>query len=165
MKSRTDNFKLIAGIGNNDTKYENTYHNVGFIMIDYLKKNYPDLKNRLFKNSGYMNESGMEISKAAKKIGVLPEKILLIYDDSDIKIGSYKISFNRNSGGHKGAENTIKSLKTKNFWRLRIGIRPEEEKTRKKAGDFVLKKIKRVDTMILQSVFKKSSEELFDEQL
>lgn len=165
MKSRCENFKLIAGLGNNDTNYENTYHNAGFMMIDYLEKNYPDLKNRLLKNNGYMNESGTEISRAAKKKGVLPEKILVIHDDSDIKIGNYKISFGRSSGGHKGAESAIKSLKTRNFWRLRIGIRPEEEKTRKKAGDFVLKKIKKENAEILRQAFEKSAEELFGEPL
>ena len=49
---------------------------------------------------------------------------LIIHDDSDIEIGKYKISFDRGSAGHNGVESIIKSLKTKDFWRLRIGIDP-----------------------------------------
>lgn len=160
MKSRFKNFNLIVGLGNNGSEHKNTYHNVGFLVIDYIKENFPEIKN-VFKIPGYMNEAGKEVWKLVKKQGASPEKMLIIHDDSDIKIGSYKISFNRSSGGHKGAKSIIKSLKTQKFWRLRIGIRPEKEINRKKAGDFVLKKIKKEDINILQNVFEKSSKELF----
>lgn len=150
----TSKIKLIFALGNNDPQYKNTYHNVGFLMADYLK----DSGLRIITNPGYMNEAGKYLKKAMK--GVKPENFLIIQDDSDIALGSFKLSFGRSSGGHKGAENIIQTLKTKNFWRLRIGIRPTHEKVRQKAEKFVLKKISSTDQKILNKVFKEAARDL-----
>ena len=113
----------------------------------------------------FMNESGKAVLAAikyfsSKKEKIKPEEILIIHDDSDIELGNYKISFARGSAGHKGVDSIIKSLKTKNFWRLRIGIRlPKKvtsyklQVTRTKAEDLVLKKIKKDDWITLQKVY------------
>lgn len=140
--------KLIIGLGNPGKKYENTYHNVGFLAIDYLAENHPisnfpacaDLPARnaqagasagrqfpiskLLKSNVYMNESGRFVKEALKKYGIKPETLLIIHDDSDIYLGDYKISCGRGAAGHHGVENIINSLKTQDFCRVRIGIRP-----------------------------------------
>lgn len=113
-----------------------------------------------------MNESGRWIEKELKKRGLKPENLLVVHDDSDIEIGKYKLSFGRSSAGHKGAESAIKALKTRNFWRLRIGVRSagktDAKRTkaglpaavqRAKAGDFVLKKISASDKRKLTAAF------------
>jgi PTH1 family peptidyl-tRNA hydrolase len=154
-------FKLIIGLGNPDEKYENTYHNVGRLFIDYLEKNstlYP--KPYTLKTDVYMNESGAFVKKALKKAGAKPEEILIIHDDSDLQLGKYKFSFGHGAAGHHGIENIMTTLKTKNFWRLRIGIRPPKEKIRQKAEKFVLKKISAVDKKILEDIFQKTSLEI-----
>lgn len=160
--------KLIIGLGNPGKDYEKTYHNAGFLFIDYLIKNQPIpnfqfLISKLLKSGVYMNQSGEFVAKIIKK-KTKPEEILIVHDDSDIEIGNYKISFGRGSAGHNGVESIIKSLKTKNFWRLRIGIRSLEkasngkrQTTRKKASEFVLKKINNKDLEILKNVFKEIS--------
>jgi len=99
-----------------------------------------------------MNESGGFVKKMLRKKGVRPEALLVIHDDSDLNLGSFKLSFGRGSAGHKGAESVIRTLGTKDFWRLRIGIRPIVGR-RKKAGEFVLKKISAKDKKTLESVF------------
>jgi len=98
------------------------------------------------------------VKKALKKYKVKPEELLVIHDDADIELGQYKISFSRNSAGHHGVDSIIKSLGTKNFWRLRIGI---GKPRRKKAEDIVLKKISRVDWEILAKVFDDIAENAF----
>ena len=124
--------KLIIGIGNPGKKYERTRHNAGFLFIDELER--LKIKITLAKSQSFMNESGravVDLIKFYHPTGDLPkgdkikpENILIVHDDIDILWGNYKFSFGRSSAGHKGVESIIKSLKTKNFWRLRIGIQP-----------------------------------------
>ncbi|MBI5306200.1 peptidyl-tRNA hydrolase [Candidatus Wolfebacteria bacterium] len=165
---KLQDIKLIIGLGNPDEKYEKTCHNAGFLFIDYLNNQQP-IKIKTLKSDVFMNESGIFIAKIIKKTKLKPEEILIIHDDSDIELGKYKFSFGRGSAGHNGVESIIKSLKTKNFWRLRIGIRPKvsnikdqvsrkkaglpAETQRAKAGDFVLKKINKKDFDVLEKVF------------
>jgi PTH1 family peptidyl-tRNA hydrolase len=142
-------FKLIIGLGNPGSAYKNTYHNAGIQFIDYLKAlnsgDYIPLASKVF-----MNKSGQFVAKEIKKAGAKPEELLIVHDDSDLKLGTYKFQFGRGAAGHKGVQNVIDNLKTKNFWRLRIGIRSIGPK---KAGEFVLKKITREDRKILEAVF------------
>jgi len=125
----------------------------------------------LLKSDVYMNQSGNFVKAALKKYSakggsasggkIKPEEILIVHDDSDIELGKYKISFGRGSAGHRGVESIIKLLGTKNFWRLRIGIRKTSRKKaglpaeayRVKAGELVLKKISKKDWEILEKVF------------
>ena len=148
--------KIVIGLGNPGEEYEKTYHNVGFLFIKYLINKKPT-NSELIKSDVYMNESGKFVAKIMQKTGVKPEELLVVHDDSDIELGKYKLSFGRGSAGHKGAESIIKSLGTKNFWRLRIGIRKvssiKYQVLRKKAEEFVLRKISKADLEILNQVF------------
>ncbi len=150
-------WQLIFGIGNPGPEYRSTYHNVGFLMIEHLHK-HPDLSLSLplLTNTTYMNETGKDVKKALRAHNVKPEHLLVIHDDSDISLGKYKISFDRNSAGHKGIESIMTQLKTKKFWRLRIGIRPADNE--KEALEFVLKKIKPAHRKILATVFATATE-------
>lgn len=154
--------KLIVGLGNPGEDYQNTYHNVGFLALDFLtssgvnvstdrsdgwqkEKNFWFLtQDRVIfvKPRTFMNLSGLAARQALAKFKVTPENTLVIHDDSDLNLGQSKLSFGRGGAGHRGVTSIIRHLKTKNFWRLRLGIRPENEKTRSKAEIFVLKKIK-----------------------
>lgn len=141
--------RLIIGLGNPGKEYQQTYHNAGFLVIDFWAKKPFIVK--LLKSDTYMNQAGSFVTKAIKKHGVKPEELLVIHDDSDIELGKYKLCFGRGSAGHRGVDSIIKSLGTKNFWRLRIGIR---KVSGKKAEEFVLKKINKKDLEILFEVFK-----------
>lgn len=114
-----------------------------------------------------MNNSGKFVAKAAKKAGAKPEEILIAHDDSDLEIGKYKIDFARGAAGHHGVESIQQHLKTNDFWRLRIGIRPlpseslaKDGSERLKAADFVLKKISAADKATLKKVFEEVVEKL-----
>ena len=108
-----------------------------------------------------MNNSGRAIVKSVKSKKDL-EKLVVIYDDLDLGIGSVKISFNKSSGGHRGLESVIKALKTKEFIRIRIGVSPttasgklKKPEGEQKVLDFILGKFKPAEKEILKKVFKK----------
>jgi len=160
------NFKLIAGLGNPGKSYSDTYHNIGKAALHRItgdkkfKKPFSVRKKESFEYIKiencvyvtpltYMNEVGKAIYSAAKRFDIQPENILIIHDDSDIALGSYKLSCNRGSAGHNGIKSIIACLGTKNFWRLRIGIRRARNI---KANDFVLQKISPEDNEPLEKV-------------
>lgn len=150
MNFNPKNIKLIIGIGNPGEEYKNTYHNAGKAAVEHLIKKEvsdPDLAI----SECYMNQSGFCVKKFAKNRKIKTENILIVHDDADIELGKFKISFGRGSAGHKGIESIIKALGTKNFWRIRIGIRKPKNLT--KAGGLVLNKIKKTDKKTLEKVF------------
>ena len=167
MEASKLKFKLIIGLGNPDSRYQNTYHNVGQLFIDYLNSDaklrmHPNLQ--ILKSDIYMNESGQFVKKALKKSGLKPETLLVVHDDSDLTLGSHKLQFGRGAAGHHGVENIQATLKTKNFWRLRIGVRPKQKEgmPRLKAEKFVLKKITGADKKIITEVFQRAVSEIND---
>ncbi len=169
MDLDSSKIKLVIGLGNPDAEYTNTYHNVGFLFVDYFIKNQPisNFQFLISKSTEYMNNSGKFVAKAAKKVGAKPEEVLIAHDDSDLELGKYKIDFGRGAAGHHGIESIQQHLKTNDFWRLRIGIRPispispiDPIGPRKKAAEFVLKKISAADMATLKKVFKEVTEKL-----
>jgi len=182
--------KLIVGLGNPGEEYASTYHNLGAITLDFLVKflakddchsakkeaiswqKGPESKKFSFikkndivfvKNSTFMNVSGEAVASAAKYFQSNPENILIIHDDADIELGKYRLSFGSRSAGHKGVESAIKALKTKNFYRIRVGIREKTslETGHKKAGSFVLGPISKKNSTILNNAFEKIKNDLF----
>lgn len=153
--------KLVVGLGNPGNEYENTRHNIGFIFIDVLAKylNVSEVGLRLAKPQTFMNKSGTAVSALSKYYKTKPENILVIHDDIDILWGRYKFSFGRSSAGHQGVESIIKALKTKNFWRLRIGIQPTV-KRHTSADKIILKKFTPAETKTLNQTIKKAISEL-----
>ena len=83
----------------------------------------------------FMNNSGKSVKSLVTSVKQA-EKMIVIYDDLDLPFGSSKISFNKSSGGHKGLESIIKTVKTEKFARIRIGISPTSpsSKMRKPQG-------------------------------
>lgn len=70
----------------------------------------------------FMNKSGSAVSAVLRFYKVKPKDLFVIHDDADIPAGSAKLSFNKHSAGHKGVESVMRALKTREFWRFRIGI-------------------------------------------
>lgn len=193
--------KVIVGLGNPGQEYDNTRHNIGFMVIDVLAKklglnweNSKKFKAEIIKIPGlsmsiitngfittdtilakpqtFMNNSGESLRAVLSYYKLLPKKLGLpktadadlsdiltvIHDDLDIKLGKFKVSVDSRSAGHKGVESIISRLKTKNFKRLRVGIRSPELKN-KEAGRFVLKKLNPREKNIIQDLTVKIIEE------
>jgi len=133
----------IVGLGNPGEKYQDTRHNVGFMILDWLREK-ADLPKPvaaskyagdisegmlsqneiilLYPNT-YMNNSGSAVRKLVPKGE--ENKLLVIYDDVDLPIGEFKLSAGRGAGGHNGVDSIIASLGTKDFARIRVGIAPK----------------------------------------
>lgn len=168
---KSSHIKLIAGLGNPGARFENTYHNIGLLALDWLLKNkfgavsHPSQKVRklfeyrkiddfvLLRPLIFMNEVGLAIDLAAQYFKITAANVLIIHDDSDIPLGQFKLSLDRGSAGHKGIESIIQRLGSKKFWRLRIGIRPAGFKGR--AEEFVLSKISGANRKKFAEVFEK----------
>jgi len=113
----------------------------------------------LAKPQMFMNESGKAVATLIKLHKAKPENVLIVHDDIDILWGDFKFSFGRSSAGHKGVESVIKVLKTKNFWRLRIGIQPSLKK-RVPADKIILKKFTPGELKELDKIMKKAIRQL-----
>ena len=163
---------LLFGLGNAGEHYEHTYHNIGALFSIWCADEMKAKPFYSFKKSEtndrhwffalpetFMNESGLAVRKALAKTKSIPETLVVAHDDSDIAMGSFKVSFGKSSGGHKGVQSVIDTLKTADFWRIRIGIRKSHNHAqhgiykRKKAGEFVLARISKEDMKILYGVF------------
>ena len=158
--------KLIVGLGNIGKEYENTYHNIGFQVLDYIcgKDSFSENKKllSLFYKDGYfifikpttfMNLSGNAVRLCMNYWKINLEDVIIIQDDTDILLGEFKLQKNRGSGGHKGIISISENVQTNDFSRIRIGARsPDYEGI--KSSDFVLKKISPKDQEILEKVYK-----------
>jgi PTH1 family peptidyl-tRNA hydrolase len=119
--------KLVVGLGNPGKEYENTRHNTGRILVGILEKKLEDQKIKFLTPDTFMNNSGRAVAPLIKSKKDLKD-LVVIYDDIDLPLGKIKISFNRSSGGHNGLGSVIKSLKSEEFLRIRIGISPSTPK-------------------------------------
>ena len=150
--------KLIVGLGNPGKQYEKTRHNSGFMAIDfYAAKNNLEFKSKfnglyaeqiinnekvLFvKPQTFMNNSGECVIKFVNYFDIDLKDIMIIYDDVDFEVGTFKIRRNGSGGGHNGIKNVIEHLKTEEIYRLRIGISKNEIPLM----DYVLSKFSKAD--------------------
>ena len=119
--------KLIVGLGNPGEEYENTRHNTGRILVRLIEKSLEGSKIKFLTPDNFMNNSGPAVAKALAGKKSLKD-LIIIYDDIDLPLGKIKISFNRSAGGHNGLGSVIKTLKSEEFLRIRIGITPATPK-------------------------------------
>jgi len=137
---------IIAGLGNYGTEYENTRHNMGFMLVDrYLEyKNIPlkfkekfnamyvettinNEKVIFIKPNTYMNNSGIAVRAFLAFYKLNSEDVLVISDDLDLDLGKFRLRRNGSSGGHNGLKSIISHLGTDDFKRLRIGISNDKD--------------------------------------
>lgn len=159
--------KLVVGLGNKGKEYENTRHNTGQIILDFVAKKLADdnkSKIKFLVPDTFMNLSGKVVLSYVKTKKDLAD-LIVIYDDIDLPLGKMKISFNRSSGGHNGLGSIIKALKSEEFVRIRIGISPTTPsgKIRKPKGEkailnFLLGEFKKSELEVLKKLSKKIAE-------
>lgn len=130
--------KLIVGLGNIGTEYENTRHNIGFIVLDALAKAsnavFQDkrygfvaetrLKNKqliLLKPSTYMNLSGNAVRYWMQKENIANNNVLVVVDDLALPFGTLRLKPKGSDAGHNGLKH-IQQLIGQNYPRLRFGI-------------------------------------------
>jgi len=177
---------VIVGLGNPGEKYDSTRHNAGRMAVEYFAKAkdlngwHEDKKSKSLTAGGmvgkiavavvlpdtFMNKSGSSVAKFVKSAKAA-ERLVVVYDDLDLPLGTFKLSFDRGSGGHKGLESVARTLKTKKFTRVRIGVSPSTAAgtLRKPEGEkvilnFILTKFRAHELEELKRVFKRVADAL-----
>ncbi len=175
---------IIVGLGNPGDEYANTRHNAGRLALEWFRKKHdfpewkPDkklnahisegkvgkMKTLLVTPDTFMNNSGKTVGQLIKSKKAAGE-LLVVYDDLDIPFGGMKISFGRSSGGHNGLESVIRSVKTKDFPRLRLGVSPatpsgkiKKPQGEKKVLDFLLGEFSKKERETMTKVWKAAGE-------
>ena len=159
--------KLVVGLGNPDNKYDNTRHNVGFMLLDYIfskdsfslnKKmnamefitNINGEKVVIIKPVTYMNLSGDAVSKYVNFYKLENSDVVVIQDDLDMELGKFKLMSSRGDGGHNGIKDIVLKTGSKNFLRVKIGIGKSSLMDTK---DYVLGKFNGENKNIINNTF------------
>ena len=131
---------LIVGLGNPGKQYEQTRHNIGFDVIDYMANKYNIDVNRekfkgicgegfienkkviLLKPLTYMNLSGESIRELANFYKLEDDEIIVVYDDISLDIGRLRIREKGSAGGHNGIKSIIQNLGGDKFPRVKVAV-------------------------------------------
>ncbi len=169
---------LIVGLGNPDKKYDGTYHNVGFMVIDkLLEKLGINLKEEacrakfasFYKNGEkviiakpmtYMNLSGEAVIALSSRFKIPANEIIVVYDDIDLPVGEIRIRKSGSAGTHNGMRNIVSKLGGTDFPRIRVGIGKPQPPMQ--LVDYVLSHIKGENKMKLDKSFEKIADLLAD---
>lgn len=159
---------VIIGLGNPDKTYENTYHNMGFMALDFFAKNnnleftkekYNGLvatgliegeKVMLIKPTTYMNLSGKSVRAVVSGLKLPLENLLVIYDDIDMPVGMVRFRKEGSTGTHNGMRSIASELGSTNFPRIRIGIGRD---ARMDLASYVLSRVSKENLEILNAKF------------
>ena len=159
--------KLVVGLGNIGKEYENTRHNMGFMLVDrylkyrnindkfkekfnamYIETTINNEKVMFIKPMTYMNNSGLAVNAFSNFYKISSDDILVISDDLDLDLGKFRLRSNGSSGGHNGLKNIISNLGTDKFKRLRVGIsNDKEDVTNYVLSKFSKKELNEIDNL------------------
>jgi len=132
--------KAIVGLGNPGKRYQNTRHNIGFMVLDALAEKHhlnfsPDKGDYysvgsnldtshfyLYKPTTFMNLSGNAVFNIVETNNINLEDLLIITDDINLSTGNIRYREAGGDGGHNGLSSIIYSLETNKFNRLRLGV-------------------------------------------
>ena len=167
---------LVVGLGNPGLEYLWTPHNAGFMAIDRIAQQQGVVvQNRrcravtatcriagrevvLAKPETFMNLSGLSVAALVKEFEADPAKdLLVIYDELDLTLGTFKIRERGSPAGHNGARSVTGSLGTQEWLRLRIGVGldlpPEAVAAGRRPGrDYLLSPLRKADLTVLDEV-------------
>ena len=133
--------KVVVGLGNPGSRYENTRHNIGWMVLDRLAERHgaagrarerdaaasargrlDDDELLLVKPLTYMNESGLAVRKVLARERAPLGQMLVVVDDMDLPFGRLRLKARGSAGGHNGLRSIIGEMGTEAFARLRVGI-------------------------------------------
>lgn len=166
--------KVFVGLGNPGRQYEETRHNIGFMVIDELADmwNIPLTQSKfkgifgqgtingekvlLLKPLTYMNLSGECVRPLLDFYKLDVEDLVVIYDDLDLPAGKLRLRQKGSAGGHNGIKSLIQHLGTQNFNRIRMGI--DRPKNGPSISDYVLGKFHAEERPAIDDSVKKAAE-------
>ncbi len=165
--------KLILGLGNPGREYDGTRHNAAWWFLDHLARAWPfeswradrtahttdgylgPLRVRLAKPQTFMNLSGSALRPYLGRAAFEPtEDLLVVVDDIAIPVGEYRFRGSGSTGGHNGLKSIEAQLGSSGYPRLRIGIRPvDERRVIGNLADFVLRVMPRDERELVEGSF------------
>lgn len=148
--------KAVVGLGNPGSRYRNTRHNVGFMLMDVLAGRHAlrfkaargeyliavsdGLDTAFFKPLTFMNSSGLAVKDLLGRYGIRVEDLLIAQDDLDLPLGRFKFKSGGSAGTHNGIRSIIYQLGSDAFMRLKIGIDVDGRRDNGEPVDYVLSK-------------------------
>ncbi len=139
---------IIVGLGNPGQRYERTRHNIGYSVVEYLdsvcdggrgikRMLHSSLCDKcvldgyivyIIKPQTFMNNSGMSVKDVMNYYRMDPSRLIVVHDDTKVKLGEFKIKKGGSAAGHNGIKSIVQHLHTDNFIRIRVGVgeKPEE---------------------------------------
>lgn len=156
MNAFNDRPIIVIGLGNPGFEYEDTRHNVGFMVVDQVSVRcraewrresvtflsaLSAIEGRpvlLVKPQTYMNNSGVAVVEVLKQSAVPLENLLVIVDDFWLDLGTIRVRAKGSDGGHNGLRSIIEHLGTEEFARIRCGIRSAPMPPKHEMAEFVL---------------------------
>lgn len=165
---------LIVGLGNPGDKYRFHRHNVGFLLIDWMREalsstaekverkaltstiNLSQTNLLLAKPQTFMNLSGESVLSLSQFYKIPPDRMLVAHDDVDLEFGQLKLQKARGHGGQNGVRDIHLKLGTNDYPRLRIGVgRPKIAQM--SVADYVLQNFDSLELSELNMIFKKAT--------
>lgn len=144
---------VVVGLGNPGVGYQETRHNLGFWVVERLQRRWTASSWReecaalvaraeavdLVKPQTFMNRSGHAVRCLVEQHGYQAAKVLVVYDDIDLPLGTLRLRPGGSPGGHRGLASVIESLRTDQVPRLRLGIAPPGGEVALELSEFVLR--------------------------
>ena len=165
---------IIIGLGNPSDKYQATRHNIGWDTITRISDDYRipmDIKKHkaicgrghiegekvvLAQPLTYMNLSGESVRALVDFYKVLPENIIVVYDDISLEVGQLRIRKKGSAGGHNGMKSIISHLGTDEFPRIKVGIGDKPKGW--DLADYVLSRFQGEEQVTIREALKEASE-------
>jgi PTH1 family peptidyl-tRNA hydrolase len=145
---------LIVGLGNPESEYADTRHNLGFACLHELARRFGMQVNRkrwqslvghseshrvwIVLPQTYMNLSGQAVAKAMRDLGLTPQQLWVVHDELDLPLCRMRINRGGSGAGHNGVLSVISSLSTPDFVRFRVGIGKPARKGSQSGRHYVL---------------------------
>ncbi len=174
----TEPIRLVVGLGNPGAKYQGTRHNTGFDFVDALlspgmafkadsrfKSDLAEIslagrKVHLLKPRTFMNLSGDAVGGFARYYKIDAENILVAHDELDLPPGVLRLKKGGGSGGHRGLNDIIAKLGSRDFYRLRIGI--GHPGSAAQVSGFVLQKAPKPEADLIDDAIRRAASHLPD---
>ncbi len=171
--------RMIVGLGNVGREYEETRHNVGFMVVDEIssksrKRFYPGKGEYYFaeisrageeiiliKPTTFMNNSGVAVKDAVDRFDIQIEDLLVVYDDFNIPLSKLRLRKGGSDGGHNGVYSVVYHLNDDGFPRLRCGIGTEDVVPGRDMVDFVLSKFDADEIPAVEKMVKNAADAVF----
>jgi PTH1 family peptidyl-tRNA hydrolase len=166
--------RLIVGLGNPDSEYQWTPHNLGFLAVDELanrgsiRVERPEAKALvgrgklagenvlLAKPQTYMNLSGISVRELLEKYELGPRDLLVLWDEVQLPFGTIRIDRKGSGGSHNGANSVIGAAGTQEFSRIRLGCGPDHPLSSRK--EFVLRPMKKAELEAAAEMVRKAGD-------